>query len=107
MFILALILSKTSVNDSIMGKVIVGISAFAIAVGGFLASRKLSMKGILCGALQGILYMIILYVISSIANGSFSLRLEGIIMILVGVIAGGVGGIIGANLKWKNRQKVL
>ena len=83
MFILALILSKTNVSDSIMGKAIIGISAFSISFGGMLASRKLNMKGILCGALQGILYMAILYLISSIANGNFSLRTEGIVMIVV------------------------
>lgn len=83
MFILAVILSKTSVSDSIMGNVIIGISAFAICLGGFITSKKLKIKGILCGALQGIIYMIILYLISSIASGNFALRIEGIIMILV------------------------
>ena len=61
MFILALILSKTNVSDNIMGNTIIGISSFSIAIGGFLSSRKLQMKGILSGSLQGILYMIILY----------------------------------------------
>jgi len=83
MFILALVLSKTNVSDSIMGKAIIGISAFSIGLGGMLASRKLNIKGILCGALQGVLYMTILYLASSVVNGVFSLRIEGIIMILV------------------------
>lgn len=99
MFILALVLSNTSVNDNIMGNAVVGISAFAIGFGGFIISRKLEMKGIICGALQGILYMITIYLISSIACGKFSLTIEGIIMILVGIVAGSIGGIIGANLK--------
>lgn len=99
MFILALILSKTSVNDSIMGNVIIGISAFSICIGGFLSSRNLKIKGILCGILNGIFYMTILYLISSIASGNFVLTIEGIVMIIVGVISGAVGGIIGANLK--------
>ncbi|MBR2289573.1 MAG: TIGR04086 family membrane protein [Clostridia bacterium] len=99
LFVLALILSRTSVSDTIMGNAIIGISAFAIAFGGLLASRKLEMKGILCGALQGVLYMLLLYLISSIACGSFALKVEGIVMILVGIVCGGIGGIIGANLK--------
>ncbi|MBR1540964.1 MAG: TIGR04086 family membrane protein [Clostridia bacterium] len=92
-------MSKTSVSDSIMGNAIIGISAFAIAFGGLITSRKLEVKGILCGAIQGILYMVLLYFISSIASGTFALKVEGIVMILVGIIAGSVGGIIGANLK--------
>ena len=83
MFILAIILSKTSVSDSIMGNSIIGISAFSIAFGGFLSSRKLKIKGIICGALQGIIYMLFMYLISSIASGNFVLTIEGIVMIVV------------------------
>lgn len=99
MFILAIILSKTGISDDIMGKAIIGISAFAIALGGFLTSRKLEIKGILAGAILGVLYMLLLYSVSSIASGNFSLRIEGIVMILVGIVAGSIGGILGANLK--------
>ena len=99
MFILALILSKTSVDDSIMGNVIIGISAFSISVGAFLTSRKFQMKGILSGSLQGIFYMVVLYLISSLVNQNFSVGVQGLIMIIVGIISGAVGGIIGANLK--------
>jgi len=83
MLILALLLSKTNISDDIMGNAIIGISAFAIALGGFLASRKLEMKGIICGALQGVVYMMLLYCISSFACGNFALRIEGVMMILV------------------------
>lgn len=83
MFILAVALSKTDLSDSIMGNVIIGISAFSIGIGGFFCSRKLKIKGILCGALQGIFYMGILYLISSIVSKSFNLGLEGMIMIAV------------------------
>ena len=99
MLILAIILSKTSLSDSIMGNVIIGISSFSIGIGGLLSSRKLQIKGILCGALQGIFYMAVLYLISSIASQNFSLGLEGIMMVLIGTVSGAVGGIIGANLK--------
>ena len=83
MLILAVILTNTNISDTIMGNCIIGISAFAIGIGGFLASRKLKMKGILCGGLQGLIYMIILYMISSISSGNFSLQLEGIVMIVI------------------------
>ena len=83
MLILAIVLSQTNVSDNIMGNVIIGISAFAISIGGLLSSRKIQIKGILCGSIQGIFYMITLYLISSIASGNFSLSLEGIVMIIV------------------------
>ncbi len=99
MLILALVLSKTSVSDNIMGNVIIGISAFAISIGGFIGSRNLKIKGIFSGALQGIFYMLALYLISSIASQNFSVGIQGLVMIIVGIVAGSVGGIIGANLK--------
>ena len=99
MFILAVALSKTSLSDNIMGNVIIGISSFSIGIGGFCSSRRLQIKGILCGTLQGIFYMMTLYLISSIASKNFSLGLEGIIIVIVGIVSGTVGGIIGANLK--------
>ena len=83
MFILALILSKTNVSDSIMGNVIIGISAFSISMGGFISSRNLQIKGIVCGSIQGIFYMLMLYLISSILSGNFGLESESIIMIVV------------------------
>ena len=43
--------------------------------------------------------MIILYLISSIANSNFSLNTESIVMILTGIVSGAIGGIFGANLK--------
>ena len=99
MLILALVLSKTSVSDNIMGNVIIGISAFAISIGGFIGSRNLKIKGIFSGALQGIFYMLALYLISSIASQNFSVGIQGLVMIIVGIVAGAVGGIIGANIK--------
>ena len=83
LFILALILSKTNVNDDIMVKAIIGISAFAISIGGFISSRSFKMKGIISGSIQGIFYMLILYLISSIASQNFTLVSEGIIMLIV------------------------
>ncbi len=83
MFILALILSKTNVSDNIMGNTIIGISCFSIILGGLICSRKLEMKGIVSGGIEGIIYMIILYLISSIVSGNFSLGIQGIIMILL------------------------
>lgn len=83
MFILAVVLSKTNLNENIMGNAIIAISSFAIGFGGFRCSRILEIKGILCGAIQGIIYMAILYLISSVLNGKFYLGIEGIIMIIV------------------------
>jgi len=50
------------------------------------------------GALVGIIYMVFIYILSSIFVSGFSFNLQSIIMILVGVLTGTIGGIIGVNL---------
>ena len=69
--------------------------------GNLLSCQKIKEKGILNGAILGILYMFILYIISSIANGSFALNVSSLAMIGIGIIAGILGGILGVNLNNK------
>ena len=56
-------------------------------------------NGILNGALVGGAYILILYFISSLLNWKFSLNLQSIIMIIVGIVFGILGGIVGVNRK--------
>ena len=83
MFILALILSKTGVSDSIMGKAIIGISAIAICFSGFLTSKKLEMKGILCGILQGVLYMFLKKININVGDTKIVIRILLIYLFLI------------------------
>ena len=48
------------------------------------------------GAIGGI-YVLLLYLISSIINTGFDLNVYTIVMIVLGIIAGLIGGIIGIN----------
>lgn len=96
---LSLLLSFTPLEENIIQPAIIGISSFAIMIGGLLISRKLKLKGILIGSLQGIIYMLILYLFSSFINMDFSLTLKSFTMIIVGVLGGAIGGIVGVNLK--------
>jgi putative membrane protein (TIGR04086 family) len=97
--ILAILLCKTHLAEDIINPAIIFISAFSILIGGFLTSKKLKVKGIISGAVEGIIYMFILYFISSICTSNFRVGFEGLMMIVIGIFAGMLGGIIGANLK--------
>lgn len=99
LFVLSVILAITSVKENIMSISIVFISALSILISSFYASKKIKEKGIISGAIIGFLYMLILYIISSIVNGEFSMALETIIMIISGIIGGAIGGILGVNLR--------
>ena len=55
--------------------------------------------GLVNGALVGLIYILTIYVISSITGLGFALQLQTIIMMLAAIGAGMIGGIIGVNLK--------
>lgn len=97
--ILSVLLSTTSLNENVINPSIIFISAFSILFGSFLSSKKIKTKGIIIGAIQGIIYMLILYLISSFSSMNFSIGTESITMILIGVVCGALGGIIGVNIK--------
>ena len=96
--IYATILSYTNISENTMVPVVIVISGISILIGSSISSLKIKKQGMLNGALVGLIYMIVLYLISSSAIVGFSIDMNSIIMILVGVLAGIVGGIIGVNL---------
>lgn len=99
LFILALLLSMTSLEETIISPSIIGITTFSILLGGFITSRKIKSKGIVIGVIQGFIYMLVLYLTSSFMNMDFSLNLQSLTMIGIGMLGGAIGGIIGVNIK--------
>ena len=98
LMVLSILLSSTNLNENIINPSIIFISAFSILIGAFFSSRKIGKKGILIGLLQGLTYMIILYLFSSISSGNFTLEISSLIMILISLICGIIGGILGVNI---------
>ena len=56
-------------------------------------------NGLLNGALIGGIYLVLIYLISSIISQNFILTMQSIIVIITGMICGMAGGIIGINKK--------
>ncbi len=97
--ILSIVLSFSNVKENVIMPSVIFISSFSILLGGFLVAKKMNEKGIVYGSILGLVYMAILYLISSIINFDFSLNVNAIIMIALGVIGGAIGGVLGVNLK--------
>lgn len=96
--IYATILTHTNVSENSMIPVVITISGISILMGSSLSSLKIRKQGMLNGALVGLIYMLVLYLISSMLLTGFSINMNSIIMIIVGTIAGIIGGVIGVNL---------
>jgi len=99
LMIFAALLTYTNVNENTMPTVIIIITALSILIGSEISTSKIKKNGILNGALVGIIYIMFLYLISSIITRNFSLNNYAIIMIVTSVLIGGIGGIIGVNRK--------
>ena len=95
--IFAIILTYTQVAENTINPVIIIITALSILIGSSIANIKLKKNGLINGAIIGGIYMLIIYLISSILNWKFGLNLQSLIMIVVGVIFGILGGILGVN----------
>ena len=98
-FVLSILLSFSDIKESVIMPTVIFISAFSILMGSFLVAKRVEQKGIVYGSVLGLIYMLILYLISSILNFDFSLNGNAIIMIVFGIIGGAIGGILGVNLK--------
>lgn len=95
----AAVLSFTNVSENTMVPVVLVITGISILIGSSMSSISIKKKGLMNGALVGLIYAITLYILSSIFGTGFSIGLNSIIMIIVSIITGMIGGIIGVNLK--------
>ena len=75
------------------------ITAISILIGSSLGNIKIKKNGLINGGLIGGIYIITIYLISSILNWKFSLNIQSIIMIITAIVFGILGGIIGVNRK--------
>lgn len=97
--IFSMVLANTNINENTIIPVIIAVTAISILIGSIISVSKISKKGLLNGALVGLIYIAIIYLLSSMVNGNFSFDFNSLIIIISAIIAGMFGGIIGVNLK--------
>lgn len=99
--IFALLLTHTSMPDSIIGTVVFVTMIFAIMLAGFTVARRASSRGWLNGAVGGLLYVLILYIIGALFVTGFVFDKHVVMLLIVGFLSGAFGGIVGINMKKK------
>jgi len=100
LIIFSVILTYTNIQESVINPVIMVITAISILLGSSIVNAKIKKNGLINGGIVGGIYIILIYLISSILNWRFSLNVQSIIMILISIIFGILGGIIGVNKRW-------
>lgn len=101
LLIFAVLLCYTNLSENTMLPVILVITGISILIGSMISTRKIRKNGILNGGMVGLIYIIILYLISSLFLAGFSLTFNSFIMLVVGIVTGMIGGIIGVNTNRK------
>lgn len=100
--IYALILTYTTLSESTITPVVLTITGVSVLAGSTISSRKIKKNGLIYGGTVGLIYILILYLASSLCLTGFSLSVNSFIMLAVGVVTGIIGGIIGVNMSARN-----
>lgn len=98
LFILAILLTYTKLQENIINPTIIVITAISILMGSSISTLRIKKKGLINGFLVGIIYILTIYILSSMVKNSFECNINTIIMLLAGAISGMIGGIIGVNI---------
>lgn len=97
LFIFSIILTYTNVSEKFIDPVIIVVTAISIFIGSSIGNLRMKKNGLLNGGFIGGMYLLIIYLLSGIMNGDFSITTQSIIMIIAGIVCGMFGGIIGVN----------
>lgn len=92
---LALLLFKFNLKENVISIGVLVIYVLSTLIGGWLLGRRVSMKKFLWGALFGVLYCLILMVISLLVHKGFQKESENLITTLLMCAGSGtVGGML-------------
>ena len=101
LMVLSVLLSYTNLSENIIVPTVIAITSLSILVGSLFSALKIKKQGIVNGAIVGGIYIVILYILSSVISQNFNLSSNSAILIILGVMAGSIGGIIGVNIRHK------
>ncbi|HBN85721.1 MAG TPA: TIGR04086 family membrane protein, partial [Clostridiales bacterium] len=77
----------------------------SIPFAGYTCVRVSETKNSGLGGLCGLIYIIILYFISSVMNNDFSIGFNTFILLVIGVLAGTIGGLVYMNRAGARKAK--
>ena len=103
LLIYSVILASTEIGENTINYVVIGISALSILIGSIISVSKIAKNGMLNGAIVGGIYIVIIYLLSSIINLNFDINSNSIILIFFSMVAGMLGGVIDKRLIFSDR----
>lgn len=98
-FIYSVVLTYTNISEDTIFPVALFITALSIFIGSSVSTIKIKKNGIINGGVIGFIYILLLYLLSSIINMTFGLNIYSLAIIGASVLGGMLGGIVGVNIK--------
>ncbi|MNI70112.1 hypothetical protein D3C73_1259030 [compost metagenome] len=98
LFISATIFAYTNINDSNLNIFVFVSVIISVLVGAMLLTRKLKEKGLLYGAVFGIIYFLIIYICTALTYRGLFINNAVLMYLGISTASGAIGGIIGVNL---------
>ena len=97
LIVFSILLTYTNISENSIPAVVILLTSISILIGATMATTSLKKNGIVNGMMVGLIYILVIYLLSSIIEKDFSLNIQSILMIISSIVAGGIGGIIGVN----------
>lgn len=94
-----ILLTYTDVSEESLPLVSLVCTALSAAAAGCDWAGCMQKKGILWGLAAGAVYMVLLFLITGVAKGSFIPEVSALMSLAVALAGGAVGGILGVNRK--------
>lgn len=101
----ALILTNTDFPQKLISPAVVVTTVISVLTAGSVSTKGLKSRGWLNGSIVGIIYMFVLYIVSSLIFKDFTIDRYVITMTVIGILTGAIGGIVGINIKKETKYK--
>lgn len=98
LLIYAVITSFVDTNAKFDSIYKVVITALGVMYGAIYSARKINRRGWLIGLIVGLLYMIVIYLVSVISGRGLALSNFSILRIILALVVGTLSGMLGINI---------
>ena len=103
--IAALFLSYTPLSENTIPYIAFFTQIVGSLISGFIPAKRAGTKGLLTGGFSALIYMLLIWLVSSLVADGFYMGKHILTMFLLSLISGAVGGIMGVNFKSSNSNK--
>ena len=94
----ACLLAYTGLPESLIPGIAWTMEGLGALISGFCAAKGAGSRGIITGWIAGLLYMVVIWMISVLSGSGFSFGMHTLTLLGLSVVCGGIGGVLGVNL---------